>query len=53
VDFGAHLFGLLVGGILGSLIASALTHPPGPLVQWSLAATALGSILTCWLLALS
>jgi len=53
VDFGAHLFGLLVGGVLGSLVALALSRPPGALVQWSLAAAAIASILLCWLLALS
>ena len=53
VDFGAHLFGLVAGGVLGSLAAWALSRPPGSLVQWSLAAVALASILVCWLLALS
>jgi rhomboid protease GluP len=53
VDFGAHLFGLLVGGVLGSLVALALSRPPGALVQWSLAVAATASILLCWLLALS
>jgi membrane associated rhomboid family serine protease len=52
VDLGAHLLGLLVGGVLGSLVALALSRPPGALVQWSLAAAAIASILGCWWLAL-
>ena len=52
VDFGAHLFGLLVGGVLGSLVALALSRPPGALAQWSLAAATIASILLCWMLAL-
>jgi len=53
VDFGAHLFGLLVGGVLGSLVALALSRPPGALVQWGLAAASIASIPLCWWLALS
>jgi rhomboid protease GluP len=52
VDFGAHVFGLLAGGVLGALVALALSRPPGALVQWSLAAAAIASILLCWMLAL-
>jgi membrane associated rhomboid family serine protease len=53
VDFGAHLLGLLVGGVLGTLVASALSRPPGALAQWSLATLAIASMLACWALALS
>jgi membrane associated rhomboid family serine protease len=52
VDFGAHLFGLLVGSVLGSLVAFALSRPPGTLVQWSLGTAVIASILVCWALAL-
>jgi membrane associated rhomboid family serine protease len=52
VDFGAHVFGLLAGGVLGGLVALALSRPPGALVQWSLAAAAIAAILLCWSLAL-
>jgi len=52
VDFGAHLFGLLAGGVLGSLMAFTLPRPPGALVQWSLAAAATAAILISWALAL-
>jgi membrane associated rhomboid family serine protease len=53
VDFGAHLFGLLAGGVLGSLVALALSRPPGALVQWGLATAAIAAIGVCWALALS
>jgi membrane associated rhomboid family serine protease len=53
VDFGAHLLGLLVGGVLGAVVALSLVRPPGALVQSSLAAAALASILLCWVTALS
>lgn len=52
VDLGAHLFGLLMGGVLGSLVALALSRPPGALVQWSLATASLAALLLCWALAL-
>ena len=52
VDFGAHLFGLLAGGILGIPIGFALPRPPRPLVQWILGGTAVMAVLYCWGLAL-
>jgi membrane associated rhomboid family serine protease len=51
VDLGAHLFGLLVGGVLGGIVSLALARPPGALIQWSLAASTIASILVCWGLA--
>jgi membrane associated rhomboid family serine protease len=53
VDFAAHLFGLLVGGVLGILLALAVSRPPGALAQWSLGAAAIALIALCWSLALS
>ena len=52
VDFGAHLTGLLVGGALGGALAVYVSRPPGAVVQSSLAALALATILLCWMLAL-
>jgi hypothetical protein len=53
VDFGAHLFGLLAGGVLGGLVAFALSLPPGALVQWAFAAASIAAILISWTLALA
>ena len=52
VDLWAHLFGLLVGGVLGIPVGVALRRPPGPLTQWIFGSTALLAILYCWGLAL-
>ncbi|MFQ5657245.1 MAG: rhomboid family intramembrane serine protease [Candidatus Methylomirabilales bacterium] len=52
VDLLAHLFGLLVGGLLGVVVAFAVPRPPGPRVQWILGGAALVVIFYSWVLAL-
>ena len=52
VDLWAHLFGLLVGGVLGIPVGFALRRPPGPLAQWIFGGAALVAVLYCWGLAL-
>ncbi len=50
-DILAHLFGLLVGGVLGLAAGFALPRTPGPSVQWMLALAALGALVASWLCA--
>lgn len=52
VDLSAHLFGFLVGSLLGILIAFAVSRRPGRGVQWTLGGGALAVVLLCWGLAL-
>ena len=52
-DLLAHLFGLLLGGVLGLAAAPAMLRPLRPLVQWALAVTALAVVVGAWLRALS
>ncbi len=52
VDLWAHLFGLLVGGVLGIPVGFALPRPPRPLVQWIFGSIAFATLLYCWGLAL-
>jgi membrane associated rhomboid family serine protease len=51
-DVLAHLFGLFAGLVLGAAAALWLRRPPGRLVQWTLAASALAAVVGCWLVAL-
>ena len=51
VDVWAHLFGLLLGGVLGILIAFVAPHPPGLRVQWACGSAALAVLAYCWILA--
>jgi len=51
-DIVAHLFGLLVGGVLGLAAALLVARPPGRPVQWGLALGALAAIAGSWLVAL-
>jgi membrane associated rhomboid family serine protease len=51
VDIWAHLFGFLVGGVMGVLVAFAVPRPPGRGVQWMLGGAALAVVLYCWTLA--
>ncbi|MFQ5931671.1 MAG: rhomboid family intramembrane serine protease, partial [Nitrospiraceae bacterium] len=53
VDLLAHLFGLLVGAVLGLCVAFSVPHPPGSRIQWTLGGAALVIVLYCWGLALS
>jgi rhomboid protease GluP len=52
VDIWAHLCGLLVGGILGILIALVAPRPPGPGIQWACGGLAVAMLVYCWTLAL-
>jgi membrane associated rhomboid family serine protease len=52
-DILAHLFGLLVGGLLGVVAGFALPMAPRPSVQWVLALAAVGALVVSWLRAFS
>ena len=52
VDVWAHLFGLLVGGVLGLLFAFLSPLPPGFRIQWACGSAAFAVIICCWFLAL-
>jgi rhomboid protease GluP len=51
-DFLAHLFGLLLGGVLGLVTARALSRPLRPSAQWTLAVAVLVLVVGAWLRAL-
>ncbi len=51
-DLGAHLLGLLLGAVLGVLVALTLRRPPSNAMQWILAASAILSVLYSWDIAL-
>jgi membrane associated rhomboid family serine protease len=52
VDVWAHLLGLLVGGVLGIVIALAAPRPLGFRIQWTCGGAALAVLIYCWMLAL-
>ena len=52
-DLLAHLFGLLLGGVLGLAAAPAMLRPLRPLAQWALAVAALALVVGAWLRALA
>lgn len=52
VDVSAHFFGFLVGGVLGVLIASAASRPPGLGVQRACGSAAVATLIYCWSVAL-
>jgi rhomboid protease GluP len=52
VDILAHLFGFLLGGVLGILFAFVAPDPPGQAVQWLCGFTVLALLISCWTLAL-
>src|SRR2546428_1389248 len=52
-DILAHLFGLLVGGVLGLATGFAPPSARRPSVQWMLALAALGALVASWLCASS
>ncbi|MGE5058726.1 MAG: rhomboid family intramembrane serine protease [Betaproteobacteria bacterium] len=52
VDIWAHLFGLLVGGVLGILVALTTPRPPGLAIQWACGGAAAAVLIYCWIIAL-
>ena len=52
VDVWAHLFGLLVGGVLGVLVAIVLPRRPGWSIQWVCGGSAVALLVYSWTLAL-
>jgi rhomboid protease GluP len=52
VDILAHLFGFLLGGVLGMLFAFVAPDPPRQGVQWWCGFAALALLIYCWTLAL-
>lgn len=48
VDIWAHLLGLLVGAMLGIVVAWVLQRPPGWRIQWACGAAVAAAILGCW-----
>jgi membrane associated rhomboid family serine protease len=52
VDVWAHLFGLLVGGFLGILIAFVAPRPPALGIQWACGSAAIAVLIYCWTVAL-
>jgi membrane associated rhomboid family serine protease len=52
VDIWAHLFGLLVGGVLGILIAFTTPRVPGLATQWACGGAAAAVLIYCWIIAL-
>jgi rhomboid protease GluP len=51
-DLLGHLFGLLVGGVLGLATALAVRRLPGPGVQWALTLAAAAMVVGAWRIAL-
>jgi rhomboid protease GluP len=51
-DIVAHLFGLVVGGVLGVAAALVVARPPGRPAQAGLALATLAVVAGCWLVAL-
>lgn len=51
VDIWAHLFGLLVGAVLGILIALVTPRAPGLRIQWACGTAAVAVLIYCWALA--
>jgi membrane associated rhomboid family serine protease len=52
VDIWAHLCGLLVGAVLGILVALVKPRAPGLRIQWASASAAVALLIYCWILAL-
>ena len=53
VDLWAHVWGFVVGGMLGILVAFAVPVRPAARVQWVLGGSALAVVVCCWVLALA
>jgi membrane associated rhomboid family serine protease len=52
VDVWAHLFGLLAGSALGTLVAFVAPRAPGSRIQWACGGAGVASLIYCWVLAL-
>jgi membrane associated rhomboid family serine protease len=52
-DLLAHLFGLLLGGVVGLAAAPTLPRPVRPPVQWALAVAVLAVVVGAWLRAVA
>ncbi|MDP3940032.1 MAG: rhomboid family intramembrane serine protease [Deltaproteobacteria bacterium] len=52
VDLGAHLFGFLLGCVLGLFAGIAFPRPPGARLQWTLGIAALATVFYSWVVAL-
>ncbi len=52
VDVWAHLFGLLAGGALGTLVAFVAPRAPGSRIQWACGGAGVANLIYCWVLAL-
>ena len=52
VDIWAHLFGLLVGAVLGVAVGYAAPRPRGFRIQWVFGSAAVGVLIYSWTLAL-
>jgi len=52
VDIWAHLFGLLVGGVLGILIALVTRRTAGLGIQWACGSATVAMLVYCWTLAI-
>lgn len=52
VDIWAHLFGLLVGGVLGIVIALTTPRLAGLASQWACGCAAAAVLVYCWIIAL-
>jgi rhomboid protease GluP len=51
VDIWAHLFGLLVGAVLGILFGLVTPRAPGLRIQWACGTAAVAVVIYCWILA--
>ena len=51
VDIWAHLCGLVVGAVLGMLIAVVTPRAPGLRIQWACGTAAVAMIIYCWTVA--
>jgi rhomboid protease GluP len=52
VDIWAHLLGLLVGGVLGVLVATVASRRPELPIQWACGGSAVLLLIYCWRLAM-
>ena len=52
VDLLAHLFGFLVGGVLGIIAALFVVRPPEVRVQWMLGIASFAVVILSWIVAL-